>query len=351
MSIKSLLLTLFLSLFLVGTLVGSNPTPTLAQGANNAGITVSPVTDDFTIAPGQSITRTIRVVNPGAELVTLYPQVLNFGTDNDQGRPIFFTLADRHSRFALSEWISFSRSILRIAPGEVEEFEVVIRAPLDAEPGGKYGAVLFSTEEPQLAQDMTQIGVVGLSGTLLLARVPGAIRSHMTIQSFEGPTFLISPPANFTVVFKNSGNIHTRPVGDVRIRNMFGNTVKSLRVNPGNGAVLPESERRFEAVDTDNKDQPGWQFDWRAIGRYTATVAIDNGEQNMTATLTFFIFPLWLILTIVGLILAIVILIIILKKRKNRRQPLVNQIPRQSKQPLSSRPEQPEQKKNPYVMR
>jgi len=300
-----------------------------AQSKKAEGITVTPVTDEFTVKPGETVTRTVRVINPTVEVANLYPRVLDFHTNNDKGQPVFYTVKDRSSRYALSEWVTFSKPLIRVAPNEEEKFEVIITAPSDAEPGGHYGAVLFSTEEPKLSSDTTQVGVVGLVGTLLLAQVPGNVTQKMVITDFDAPTVLIQPPAQFSLLFQNMGTVHLKPVGEIKIRNWSGATRTTLRVNEGGGNVLPESQRRFENV---------WPFDWKAFGKYTASVAVTYGfpEQQAMATRSFFVIPLWLIVLILALLLLIVWLFI--RRRRRGRQVYVNNVP-------------PAPKRSTYVMR
>ncbi|MCR4277769.1 MAG: DUF916 domain-containing protein [Candidatus Berkelbacteria bacterium] len=298
-----MLLISILAVFLVGP-------PSNIKAQNAAGITVTPVTDVFDIIPGKTVTRTVRVINPVVKEITLYPRALDFHTDNEKGQPSFFTPKDKTSRWTMSQWMTFSKPFLRIAPNEEEKFDVIINAPENADPGGHYAAILFSTEEPKLDEDVSQIGVVGLVGTLLLAKVPGEIIERLTLEEFVAPRILISPPANFSILFSNSGNVHLRPAGELKIRNWFGDTSAAIKINEGEGNVLPESKRRFET---------SWQFDWKAFGRYTATTALYYGteEKQLIATRSFIIIPIWFIIVFALLVLRITFAIF--KRRQKKK--------------------------------
>lgn len=295
---------------IIGTLVGL---PQFSNAQNAAGITVTPVVDTFDIEPSETVTRTVRVINPVARSITLYPRVLDFHTDNENGQPQFYSIKEKNSPYAMSTWATFSKPFLRIEPNEEEKFDVLITAPANADPGGHYAAILFSTEEPKLDEDVSQIGVVGLVGTLLLAKVPGAVDERLLLQDFTAPRFLISPPANFTTLFSNLGNIHIAPKGEIKIRNWSGDTVKSLTLNEGGGNVLPDSKRRFE-----NK----WEFDWKTVGKYTASAVAYYGtpEQQLTATRSFYVIPLWLLITIAAIALIFTAWII---RRRRKKPPVV----------------------------
>lgn len=325
------------------------PTATRGQGTNlnKLGITVSPVTDEFVVKPGTTVVREVKVTNPVRDVVTLYPQVLNFTTDNEQGQPTFYTLAEKNSRYALSAWVSFSKEFIRVAPNENEVVNVTVKAPDNAEPGGHYGAILFSTEKPEVKKDVSQVSVVGLIGSLFLATVPGDVTQKLTLDDYDAPHFLINPPAKFSLLFSNTGNIHEKPQGELKIRNWFGDTVKTLKINEGGGNVLPDSKRRFDIGETiDKKFVTGWQFDWKAVGRYTTTavIAYGNPEQQLQAVRSFFIIPLWLIIAVGAVILLIISWIVAARRRKVKVRTF-------STPPTPSNVPTPPKTKGPIVMR
>lgn len=282
-----------------------------SQPDDTVGITVTPITDEFTISPGEIKSRTISVINPGTEVITLYPRALDFTTDNENGQPAFFESNDESMSYTLSRWMRFDREFIRVAANEEEHFEVVIQAPKDAEPGGHYGTVLFSTEKPKEVNDQTtKVSVVGLVGTLLLATVPGDVSEQLEIEQFNVPRIVFGSPANVDLLFKNSGNIHVKPKGEIIIRNWSGNQTKVLPVNEGNGNVLPESRRKFSQ---------SWQFSLGNIGLYRVTAQLTYGTnpQTLTATRQIIILPYWVILAVV--VLAALIILLVIKLRRARQ--------------------------------
>lgn len=273
--------------------------PASAQQADAIGITVSPITDEFTLKPGQVTSRIIRVINPNDSVITLYPVILNFTTDNENGQPIFFAGTDDSKSYTLSNWISFDREFIRIAKAEEELVKITIAAPADAEPGGHYGAVLFSTKKPDFSnKNDAEIGVVGLVGTLYLATVPGKITEKLELEQFSLPRISLTPPVNSQLVFKNNGNVHLKPKGEITVKNWSGNQVGVIEVNEGNGNVLPESRRRFGG---------SWKYrPLTTFGLYTFTLQATYGSEQVeiTAIKRVLIIPVWiLILVIAGLAL------------------------------------------------
>ena len=284
---------LLLAILTIGLLLPANSFAQNENSTKDVGITVSPITDEFTIKPGEVTTRVIQVVNPNDRVVTLYPHVLNFNTDNENGQPVFFSGNDESKNYTLSSWVTFSQPFVRIAKNEIQLVEVTIAAPSEAEPGGHYGAVLFSTEKPSLDGDEPgKVGVVGLVGTLLLASVPGDLVEKLDIDQFGAPFITFAPPFNTSVTFKNSGNIHLKPTGEITIKNWSGNQSGFININEGGGNVLPESRRKFDGE---------WRFDpLRSFGLYTLTLRATYGgtPSEIVATKKVLIVPVWLIIAI-----------------------------------------------------
>ncbi len=324
---KVVLAALFIFSFIVTPLAHAQ-----TGSASRLGITVSPVVDEFSIKPGETVVRHVKVTNPVQQIVTLYPQVLNFTTDNENGQPAFYNLNEKNTRYALSDWVKFSKEFIRIAPNENEVVDVTITAPENAEPGGHYGAVLFSTEPPKVSEDVSQVSVVGLIGALMLAAVPGATTQNTTIDSFDAPSILVNGPALLSLVFNNAGNLHSKPQGEIKIRNWSGALVTALKINEGGGNVLPDSKRRFNAK---------WVFDWKRFGKYSATAVISYGnpEKQLAATRNFFVVPVWLMVLAALIILLVIYLVVIRRavRQRNRFSP-PKQRPPQPQAPPAPQP-------------
>ena len=107
-----------------------------------------------------------------------------------------------------------------------------------------------------------------------------------------------------------------RPQGNITIKDTFGRKVTSIDVNSKEGAVLPESIRRF---DKDN-DELSWSPGGFTIGKYTATVLLNYGDpsKQLTQSVSFWVVP-WKILLVIGVgILILILLLVLFVKRYNR---------------------------------
>lgn len=165
----------------------------------------------------------------------------------------------------------------------------------------------------------------------MLVRVDGAITEKASLASFytelngKQSPFFENSPIKFVTRIKNDGNVHVKPFGNIEIRDMFGNTVKTITVNPDKSNILPQSIRRFES-----------QFDkpWM-IGVYTADLTLGYGTtgQAITNSIKFWVIPYKIILAVLLSIITIVYIFSRLIKVYNKRitEKVKNEIAKENK--------------------
>jgi len=310
---KTLSLLSYLLIFLILSSYLLIPLSTSAALQQGEGLTISPPILELTLKPGESSQQTIKITNPTQKLMEIYPLVMNFKASGEGGEPAFYPATSGEEKFSLASWIKFNQTKLALTPEQVVEFKYQIQAPADAEPGGHYGVVFFATEPPKPEQDISQVAIASMIGSLVLARVPGAINENASLVDFSTHKFYLKTPVEFTIRIKNLGNVHFKPKGEITIQNSFGKNSDSVTVNEAKGNVLPDSTRKF----TENWQASGWTF-----GRFSAALSLTYGEtsQNLSGNLSFWIIPIWFIV-LIGLILLIIIVLIIRRKKKRAKTP------------------------------
>jgi hypothetical protein len=128
-------------------------------------------------------------------------------------------------------------------------------------------------------------------------------------------TFFASGPLNFVERFKNSGNVHVQPIGQVNITDMFGKKLAAVNVNVPPGNILPQSIRKFsEPLDSTvigNK---------KLFGRYTASMKVTYGTSKkvLTTSLVFWVIPYRLIITVIVVLIAAFFALRFALRRYNR---------------------------------
>jgi hypothetical protein len=279
--------------------------PVFAQQSSNTsgvGTEVSSPIYEFSLKPGQVQQDIIKVKNVGSSVTTYYPQVLDFTSNDRDGAPVFVKEGEKSPTYSLSEWVSISTEPVTIEPNKSQAFNFNITVPENAEPGGHYAGILFSTQAP--TSEDTNIGIASKVGSLILVSVAGDIKEQASIQEFktDKPQYE-EAKVNFSTTIKNTGNVHVQPKGVITVKNLIGGQVAAIDVNQLSANVLPGSSRIFES----SWEDPGFK-----LGLYKATLTLTYGDpsQTISSSTSFWIIP-WMTLLIALLVIAVVLAILI----------------------------------------
>lgn len=307
---------LLLALAIAGSVLVWN-----AQRAN--AITLVPPSLEFATQPGRTIDTVIKLFNEGSDPINVYTSTALFTAKDETGTPDFNF---NNQPSDLATWLKAPAGPLGIQAGERIEVPISIEIPSTAEPGGHFAGLFFETRPPE--DTPGQVKVRQKIGTLVILRVEGDVQEGAAVEKFAVDTIgaLRRLPVAFMTKVQNTGNVHVRPSGTIQIKNMFGKVVATLTINESEGAVLPSSARRFDAMwraHTDDDETRG-SFtaelgkEWRnfAVGKYTATFVGTYGstQQTLSATTTFSVWP-WELLLVFGggLIIVIILLVFFIK--------------------------------------
>lgn len=307
-------------LLLIASLTLRVPTGSAAEAGQ--AFSISPPLIELNADPGDNTKATIKFTNISGEELLVKTQFNDFGAKNETGEPniIFEDNADT-GRFSLRQWIT-SPEPFRIASQETKTVEFPINVPEDAEPGGHYAVIRFTGTSPELEE--SGVALTASIGSLVLMRVSGDIKEQASVADFftatpqyENSSFFEYAPVTFVERIRNLGNIHVKPTGTVKISNMFGNEVATLKVNgsPDDAndsprSVLPNSIRRF-----DQKLDNGWMF-----GRYQAELNLSYGQEpgkQLVSTTNFWVIPYKLLLLAVAILVGLFFLLRFAVKKYN----------------------------------
>jgi len=287
--------------------LASAQTSVIGGGGN--GIQVAPVRTDVTMDAGTTKTIQVNVTNVTGQTATYQAVINDFTTrpGDETGTPAL--LLDNNSYAPSHSLKRYVKSIpnFTLAAGATENVTVTITIPKGVAGGGYYGAVRFS---PSTVAKTNQTGATlsASVGSLILVRVPGAVKDDLRIASFDVRTsttatgnssvYVNSKSLYAVARFENKGNIQEQPFGKVTV--MKGKTViQSTEINPidtnnQRANVLPDSIRRFSVPLT---KLGSW-------GKYTVRGDFGYGSngQLLSATTTFYVIPVVLIIIVVVLL-------------------------------------------------
>ena len=232
---------------------------------------VSPIRHEFTVTPWLAVQKVITFYNHADVPYTLYMSTEDCTADSLVGTPKCRTGSSAiGDPLYFSSWVSFVWPINLVVPPKSEiQVTVNINPPLNAVPGGRYGAVFFN--RPTGGVDPNAVKMIQRIGTLFLVTVPGAITYdtvYGTIQIWPGGwrgvagvgsnllypspkstleywltrlSGILDPTLNapslpqvkdfdidFQIPVKNNGNVHILPVWRIEILDENGLPLKSI---------------------------------------------------------------------------------------------------------------------------
>lgn len=292
--------------------------PLVAYAENGQALSITPPVVELSADPGQSLTATIKLTNVSSGDLLIKNQINDFGAKDETGEPNIIFDYTQETPYSLRNWVTAPDPFV-LGSKQAKQVQFQINVPKDAEPGGHYAVFRFTGQAPELQE--TGVAISASLGALVLLKVSGNVTDKSSVsdfysadQNFAKQSFFENGPISFVERIRNEGNIHDKPTGTIDIKDSFGNTVDSLRVNgdPANSqdpprSVLPQSIRRFE--QTLNRK---WMF-----GRYTANLNLSYGPSHtpLTSTIVFWVIPYKLILLVLVLIVLLFLLFRWLMKR------------------------------------
>ena len=258
---------------------------------------VGPAKVDLSVAPGETKTQLIEVKSriPGRQNFRVYARDF-VGSDDELEVVRFIEDPTGINPYTLSDYLESEVSEFSLGLGESIKFGVKISVPIGADPGGRYGAIIVSAIPEETARTGAGVSVTTEIASLLLVRIDGDLNEYGYIQDFsvnnQKKGFFIKKPILFSTQFRNEGNVHLIPYGQIALYNMFGRQVDAIPIDAY--FALPDSVRYREFLwpKEDNK--------LFLFGRYTAELQIYPGYLDVpeVVRLRFWYFPIWLIIAV-----------------------------------------------------
>jgi len=244
------------------------PSPVSAQTPGK-GLTVIPPKFELVANPGEVVIEKVRLRNESEFPVTYAVATEDFASSGEEGAVTLEGETPAITGYSLATWIMPATKEVVLQPKEEVTFNFRIEIPKEAEPGGHYASILFSSGgevQPGAAAVTSRIGA------LVLLRVSGNVNEQAEIETFETASYSPKGPVVFTLRLKNNGNVHLRPKGTIVITNQFNQKVAEIPLQGAN--VLPGSVRKMDS--SWDKTNP--------LGIFTATLVSTYGQQNLPLT-------------------------------------------------------------------
>ncbi|HSX02380.1 MAG TPA: hypothetical protein VLI05_03640 [Candidatus Saccharimonadia bacterium] len=295
-------LRIFLATLTIGAVGAVFAAPGTSQAADAQGYQISPPVNSLALDRGTSTRQTIKITNLTNQQITLRVSKQNFVAKGEEGEVELTDNAD--PAYSLAPYFTLSQPTVTVGPKATAELQYVVSVPANAEPGGRYGSVTFSTIASKLPNGESGAAVQQDLAALIFLRINGPAHEQLAIASFAADkTFAEYGPIAFTTRVQNLGNVHEKPTGQIVVKNMLGLTTATIKIDEKN--VIPGAIRRLGS----QLNRP-WLF-----GRYTATLTLHNGSvQTLTASTSFTVIPYKLVAAV--LVALLIVLWFFWKARK-----------------------------------
>jgi hypothetical protein len=313
-SVRLSVTTFLLSVLTLACLAAPVSAATAKQGGN--GLRVSPVRSDLTIKPGETQNLTINVTNVTSAPATFQTIVNDFiANPNESGSPAIILNPNEFSQSHSLKRFVAPVADFSLAPGQQKAIVVKIAVPTNAAGGGYFGAIRFAPAGSNTGPNQT-VSLAGSVGSLVLLKVPGNISEKLSIASFDArindrPSsfFTTNKDIDAVVRFQNQGNIQEEPFGKILLKNRSGKILGQYEVNNVNppGNVLPDSIRKFP-VSLQNKVGKFGQY------KLEGNFGYGSSGQLLSASTTFYVIPVSVIIGFVILVLLIVFIVLVLPR-------------------------------------
>jgi len=282
-----------------------------------AGNTVSATTIfspllEIEINPGETQNGILKIFNETNANLDLKASLEIFKAGDETGQPIYLAAEEKD---IFLNWFEIEQEELVLKPKQGAIVPFSIKAPANAIPGGYYAVIFWEKSINQTVAN-SQVGVNSKVGTLIFLKVKGDLVEAGEVVEFTlnpKKSLLFSLPVNFKTRISNTGNIHIKPTGEIKLKGMFGQE-ESFALNPSLKNVLPNSTRRFDLVWgqtlSDNIFVNFWSglkqdFHYLALGKFKATLELSygiNDQKTITKEISFWLISYRLVIALVGII-------------------------------------------------
>lgn len=274
--------------------------------------TILPMSQNFTLNPGETTTGTITIVNP-VNSTSDFSYSVSVSPYNVVGEDYQADITNISAYSKIAEWITISEPTGTIAPNESREVEFTITVPENAPGGGQYAAIMVSSNPNQQQADGVSINNVFALASIIYANIDGKITHEGSIIENNIPEFSTTTPVSVSALLDNHGNVHESAIFALNVTNaLTGEKIFPTDEDQNNHfseIVMPESTR-FITRNIDNLPMLG-------IIKVEQTIYYNNAVSTVTKDII--ICPVWFFF-LVALVVISIIGFIIASVRHHRRK-------------------------------
>lgn len=289
------LIFLIIAAFIVASLLLTTPfTHWVKAQITGQTLEIIPPTQEVVADPGKTVTATAKIRNSSNATLPIQVTIQGFVAEGVEGQVALTS----DNPYSVANWTKVEPSEFNLGPGDEQTVRATINVPKDAA-GGRYGSFVFAVKPGE--KKGGQASVSQQIASLFLVRISGPSTEKLLLKDFSAPKFQEFGPVPLFLTFENKGNVHVKVYGIINVRDMFGKNVEDVVITGHN--IFPEASREIQAY-------LGKRI---LFGKFTATAIMYYGSTNdvITRDITFYVFPV----RIVVAVLIFLLFVYLLRKR------------------------------------
>ena len=276
--------------------------------------TVLPMSQNFSLTPGETYTGTITVANP-ADATEDFEYIMDVSPYGVIGTDYTADLATMSNWTQIVDWIKIEEPTGKIAPNDTKKVTFTITVPEDAPAGGQYAAITVASNTKASQTGGVAVQNVFEMASLIYAQVAGETVHDGEILENNVPGFATTVPISVSALISNNGNVHEAATVVLSVSNMFtGEVILPNEQNEGEytEVIMPETEK-FATRELNNLPM---------VGAVKVNQTIYYNGDVSTEERVLIICPIWFMALILVTLAAIVALVvrIILKHRRRKAE-------------------------------
>ena len=237
--IRRLIIALFIG---VGVSLLSQSS-TFAETTQPQLITVSPASTEISVNPGDSLTKSIDVINGGTDAFKVKIFTAPYRVIGESYDPQFTQLP---GTVDAASWVSLGSSAATVNSLKVLNVPYTLAVPIGTVPGGYY-VVIFAETTPLTTSKSSGVVSHNRVGNILYITVNGTVKQSGTLSSTQLPFINSTGPINIATIVSNTGGIHFVTKAVYSVTDLFDKEVFTATQEK---FVLPQTVRSISVAWT-----------------------------------------------------------------------------------------------------
>ena len=237
---------------------------------------------------------TVTITNISNQKVQVYPFINNIL--EEEGKQEFATYSEVDRSRSLANWLTFSRAVVDLEPGQSHELPITLDIFQFAVPDIYHAALSFGYGS---SRDSAEKRASENPTVLINVEVLDNAQEVLEFRRFTSTKKItIKPPLDFVIDVYNAGNRQLTPTGTLSLISGNGSELVAVPVNEASLSIEPESPASFSVTVP--------EFD--RVGRYKAFVELEyaNGKRIQDTTF-FWLLPIGKIILIIAALIVVII--------------------------------------------